>query len=45
MKTLLALTALTLPASASSPGTVISYRYDAAGRLTNVNYGGTSSTT
>lgn len=42
MKTLIALlTALPLPASAA----VISYRYDAAGRLTGVNYGGTSSTT
>lgn len=37
---ILLLAALVLPASAS----VISYNYDAAGRLTGVNYGGTSST-
>lgn len=44
MKTLIALAllaALALPASAA----VITYNYDAAGRLTGVNYGGTSNTT
>ncbi|MEK0449406.1 MAG: hypothetical protein RL088_1674 [Verrucomicrobiota bacterium] len=45
MKSTIALVVLALPALGSVPGTVISYRYDAAGRLTNVNYGGTSSTT
>lgn len=47
MKTLtaLALTALALPSLGSVPRVVVAYRYDAAGRLTNVNYGGAANTT